>query len=297
MKRPRKPPSTKVRPQLAFRKWCEEFQKGNAPRSGIVLHNVLYDCSRKRLSDEVLEAFRAAFRRTVRSQPADGLIRKIVEDDPAHLLCQGCDSPAPAACSRIMNGKDLLERNIHLRQLGRSVPVLDVAAAIRNMQSAGLRGIAKNQMRGRLPLAWVTKTSAVDVLRRMVRPERLADELRDHLGLHHLREDQYLVEVVYPPGEPQTLRAPTFLDGNDIVFRSKRGPDEWGRTVNLRTLEDGLPEAVHSPIRFTEHFRVRDIGRLRSSRGVEFEKVAGWQRCRACTGASCKCRIEAGLTS
>jgi hypothetical protein len=115
------------------------------------------------------------------------------------------------------------------------------------------------------------------------------------LGLHHLREDQYLVEVVYPPGTPEALRAPPFLKGNDIVFRSKHGRDSWGRAVDLRTLEDGLPEAVHLPIPFTEQYGVRDAGRLRRCTGVQFGKLARWGGCAACTGASV-CVPDSGAT-
>ncbi len=115
-------------------------------------------------------------------------------------------------------------------------------------------------------------------------------------GYTQLREDQYLVEVVYPPGTPETLRAPTFLDGNDIVFRSVRGRDSWGRTVDLRTLKTGLPEAVHPPVPFTEQFRVRDIGRLRRCTGLVFEKLADWSGCMACKKRRCACLIHTLLS-
>jgi hypothetical protein len=195
-----------------------------------------------------------------------------------------------------MDGQDFLERNIRLRRIGLKIPVQDVRSAIDDLQKVGLRGISKKEMRGRLPFAWVTKTSAIDDLRKRCPAPELADTLRDKLGLHHLREDQYLVEVVYPPGTPDELRAPTFLEGNDIVFRSKRGSDSWGRAVDLKTLRDGLPEAVHVPIPFTQQYRVRDVGRLRQCPGVKFDKLASWKGCAACQGRHCACRIQARLT-
>ena len=296
VKRSRKPPKKRVIAGREFREWCKSFQDHNASRAGIVLYNILYDCTNRRLRSDVLSAFLLAFRRIAASQPADSVIRKIVEDDPDRLLCQGTDIPNAEPCSRIMDGRDFLERNIRLRRLGLKIPARDVGGTIKELQRGGLRGITKKDMRGRLPFAWVTKTSAIDEIRAKTPVSRLADELRDQLGLHHLREDQYLVEVVYPPGTPVALRAPTFLEGNDIVFRSKRGRDSWGRAVDLRTLEDGLPEAVHLPTPFTDQYGVRDVGRLRRCTGLQFEKLARWGGCAACTGRRCACRIQARLS-
>jgi hypothetical protein len=281
---------------LEFKNWCKTFQKDNISRSAIVLYNIWYDCTNRRVKREVLRAFRAAFRRAAASQPADAVIRSVVSSEPDQLLCQGTDIPSPEPCSRIMVGQDFLGRNIRLGRLGLQYPVRDVPGAIKDLQQAGLRGVSKKDMRGRLPFAWVTKTSAIDGVRKSCPAPELADALRDRLGLHHLREDQYLVEVVYPPGTPESLHAPTFLEGNDIVFRSKRGPDAWGRAVNLKTLRDGLPEAVHVPIPFTQQYRVRDVGRLRQCPGFKFEKLASWKGCATCQGRHCACRIQARLT-
>jgi hypothetical protein len=295
VKRPKKPPAKRASAGSVFREWCREFQEHNGPRAYVVLQNILYDCAKKRLNRETLKDFLSAFKASVGAQPAESLIGAIVAANQA-LLLRGTDLPRPAQCSRVMVGRDLLEQNIQLRKLGFKTPVRDVGGAIRELQRGGLRGVTKKNMRGYLPLAWVTKTSAIDAMRHKVPALYLANELRDWLGLNHLQGDQYLVEVVYPPGSPPTLRAPTFLEGSDIVFRSTRGPDSWGRTVNLKTRKPGLPEAIHEPIPFTDQYSVRDVGRLNRSTGFTFKKLAKWKGCAACTKRRCACAIAARLS-
>jgi hypothetical protein len=293
--RSKKPPKKRANTSSVFREWCREFQAHNGSRARVVLQNILYDCKKGRLDKNTLKVFLTAFRESVGEQPAEALIGAIVAAKSGELLCRAKDTPRPALCSRVMVGADFLENNIQLRRLGLKIPVRDVAGAIKELQRGGLRGITKKSMRGRLPLAWVTKTDAIDTLRQQVPANRLANELRDQLGLNHLHGDQYLVEIVYPPGTPATLRAPTFLEGSDLVFRSVRGPDSWGRTVHLKTLKAGMPEAIHAPIPFTDRYSVRDVGRLSRSTGFTFDKLARWGGCAACTERRCACLIQARL--
>jgi hypothetical protein len=60
------------------------------------------------------------------------------------------------------------------------------------------------------------------------------------------------------------MTAPTFIEGSSgIAFRSCDHEDGWGRAVDLKTLADGLPEAVHPPEPFTDEFRIRAAGAIR----------------------------------
>jgi hypothetical protein len=96
-------------------------------------------------------------------------------------------------------------------------------------------------------------------------PNELATLIRDRLGLAHYWEDDRLIEIQYPPKALDTLSlvAPTFIDGGaGVLFRARNAPDGWGRAVDLETHEDGLPEAVHPPVRLTADFRVKRIGRV-----------------------------------
>jgi hypothetical protein len=86
-----------------------------------------------------------------------------------------------------------------------------------------------------------------------------------------LRHDEVLVEIVYPEdaftgedgaADERRLARPTFLDGGArAIYRSMDGgEDHWGRAVDLETLDEGWPEAVHPKIAFSEHFQVRFLG-------------------------------------
>ncbi len=96
MKRTGKAPEKRAVAGLRFGEWCKNFQAHNSSRSPVVLCNILYDCTKKRLGKEVLQAFRKAFLDAVRNESPDAVIRKVVESAPGSLLCQGTDEPRPA---------------------------------------------------------------------------------------------------------------------------------------------------------------------------------------------------------
>src|SRR5690606_13494478 len=102
-----------------------------------------------------------------------------------------------------------------------------------------------------------------------------ADYIRDKLGINHIRTSLHLVALHYPSRHAvySKLFAPTFFDGcPNYVYRSRRSPDSWGRTVNIGSpvYDDGLPEAVHESISLVvrsgeEQFKLELIGRVTSS--------------------------------
>jgi hypothetical protein len=167
-----------------------------------------------------------------------------------------------------MVAHDFLKRHIDRAKAG--IPIEEhrypTADDILSLQDRGLEGIVQeSELRGRRPIGWVTRTEALDAIRSET-DVGTADRVRNLLGLRHLDRDYHVVEVLYPRCSPEELglRVPTFLDGcPSLIFRSRTATDDgWGRTVQLKSYADGLPEAVHPPLPFDARFRVRWLGRI-----------------------------------
>jgi hypothetical protein len=127
-----------------------------------------------------------------------------------------------------------------------------------------LEHVAYGEMRGRVPIAWITPTEDLVPIWHSPNPAP-ASTARIALGLRHIPDDPKvrLIEVHYPAGAPSTIAPPTFVDGcTNCAFRSHEMTDSWGRTVRLDTLTSGVREAVHSPIPFTDAFSLADLGRV-----------------------------------
>lgn len=118
---------------------------------------------------------------------------------------------------------------------------------------------------GVLPLAWVTQSKEIEETVSSHPEGTRASVLRDQLGLSSRYDGYHLLELRYPDGfAPPELRAPTVFDGIDSpYFRAvdaTRTPDGFGRTVELRTFKDGLPEAVHRNCDLEPGFVVKYVG-------------------------------------
>lgn len=142
---------------------------------------------------------------------------------------------------------------------------------------------AHGELKSEVPFAWITQTEAVDELRRKHEisdnafSAMFATVLRDALGLYHFSRAEKLVEVIYPEHVTRdfVVAPPTFFEGSDLVFRSGDGGRGWGRTVPLSGTHD-MPEAVHEPIPFSEHFKIRPVGSLARSAGpITWRELAG----------------------
>jgi len=100
---------------------------------------------------------------------------------------------------------------------------------------------------------------------------KLADDIRDEMGLARFRlkdgKPVYLVYLPYRSDSPDSspLHNPTVFDGDARWYWRSYGDDsDWGRTVNLDTLADGMPEAVHEGFEITpeDDIRASTIGRI-----------------------------------
>jgi hypothetical protein len=135
----------------------------------------------------------------------------------------------------------------------------------------GFQILASRIQSGIIDSSWIVGTSLGATNRpvwctdRSLLPGRTADNVRDALGLKHVGGG-FLVEISYSVDalrdRSHNLRAPTVLDAaasdeENWIFLKNRvpgaGPD-WGYTGSVSAggiLEQGPPEAVHSPFQIT----------------------------------------------
>jgi hypothetical protein len=163
----------------------------------------------------------------------------------------------------------LVDKNVNKANLPFAIRGEITDEQVKELQEKGFaNGVAKGEVSGRHGFAWVTTTYAIEQLRASTPSDRLPSKVRNLAGLMHLDDEEHLVEIKYPLYSPvvSNLAAPTFLEGcPSRIFRCCHSSTGWGRTVDLDTLNDGLPEAVHPPVPFTEEFHLLDIGRLDAS--------------------------------
>jgi hypothetical protein len=152
-------------PKPKLKEWCTVVQQ--AVKGQIQLGNICYDCDNarvtKRLRRDLREALQAIWSNRISGPPApdaelaaDDYLKRIVENGRDKYLCAGKDRPiGDPACSRIVDGRDLLRFNIDLKSKGW---FLDdhVEEHIKYLEGHGLVRTAKDEMGGRLPMAWVT---------------------------------------------------------------------------------------------------------------------------------------------
>jgi len=257
--------------------WISALETTDSGR--LMLTNVLFAFRTKRPTERILlDLFVAISAQwTVDGgRRADSVIEVIADDVLTSAMC-GAPTVPSTRCSRVVDAVSLVTHNIDHEKLGFGLSD-EVPSRLLQLLERGIpEGAAKSQLRGRRPLAWVTPTEHLDELRQQYPdPNELATVVRNRLGLSHYDQDQLLLEVEYPDDVVSTLEfaAPTFLEGGaGVIFRARFCSDSWGRAVNLETLGDGLPEAVHRPIPFSSRFRIRRIGRTRTDPGFEFQKV------------------------
>lgn len=207
----------------------------------------------------------AVFRIWKRRKLSYEAIADVSNRDPVSYLFRGPSADkACGSCSRIVVAHEFIKHNIKKRRGATIISDYECRRTIARYEKRGVPARSvKGEMRGTRPFAWVTKTAAIDELRR--KGTDLATEVRDQLGMIHYYKAERLVEIVYPSEVFAALQltAPTFIEGSSgIVFRSAASDDGWGRAVNLKTLGDGLPEAVHPPEVFTGSFKVRSVGAI-----------------------------------
>jgi hypothetical protein len=256
------------------------FAALQSSKSGtLMLTNVLFAFRTQRPTQETLRELLAAVASNWSpdgGRRADTLVETIADDKLKSAIC-GAPRSTASRCARVIDAYSFVTNNIKVRETGFGISD-EVPPSLLAQLEAGIReDLPKGEIRGRRPLAWVTRKDHLDALRQHHGdPDEAATVVRNQLGLSHYNQDQLLLEIEYPDEVNGSLEcaAPTFLEGGaGVVFRARTCADAWGRAVDLDTMGDGLPEAVHRPIAFTASFRIQRIGRPLSAPGFDFQKV------------------------
>jgi hypothetical protein len=263
--------------------WVRAMSKEDSMESKSALLNILYDS--KSSSQETKETLGLFFNFIARSWNQDlaenifSAFCKFTGDNDSYF-CKGRDiSETNQECSRVMDLGSFYNRYIDDRNYawgiikpGQELEPYQVETLEENDISIRKEGVT---IRGNKPFAWVTKTAALAEITESLPQQEWGAEIRNQLGLNHHRlhdivyiEIQYHLETV----RNTNLRSPTFIEGYSClgdfyepVYRSFKAEDGWGSAVNLETYENGLPEAVHSPIEFGDGFTLRYIGKAFAS--------------------------------
>lgn len=291
--------------------WCKASQR--SLRGLHIIANAVQDVKNGRVSKAAVQRFceqvEARYEKhksvsTVDRIPdVDKYYESIVNEDSMNLLCKGnaLDS-FRVRCSRVVIAEDFLRHNIRGKDMGwpdddDDHPLERLDELSNEVEDGKLGNLAKGQMKGTRPMAWVTKTDECEQLLRYVPKSEQPMRIRDALGLVHYRGNEILIEVLYPENHFQygVLRAATFLDGGTkLVYRSRTNAgNDWGRAVHLQTGGDGLAEAVHKAISCTEAFGFRVIGELTGvDHSFHFAKIVNWNGCSGCDPHNNFCQIS-----
>lgn len=263
----------------ALRDWIRAMYRSAYGR--ITLMNVVHDIESSRLPNSLLCNFFQTLNRRWLDREAESEDSFFTAEEAIKLFnellkpneretdlycCQCNDGPTfPYHCSRVMLWKKLLEHCLDIKKIGlprlNNIPENHIQVILKSWHGAIYPGA---MIRGKRPFAWVTETEKLKDRQDAGNSTERASRVRDALGLlpcWGYVSGQRLVEVQYPP-EDLNAKAPTFLESEcgENVYRSRRTPDGWGRTVNLRNFGDDLPEAVHSERHFNANYELHDLG-------------------------------------
>jgi hypothetical protein len=255
--------------------WCSEMQEFAKGRAS--LSNIIYDCTYGRLPVTVIRRFLRQIisywnnRDILSFNSPEKLITRVVEGGPTRFFCKGPKIlSGPKTCSRIMNAQDFLINNVERRLIPFALSDRPTDSQLIMMEHLGLQNATRGNMETRRPYAWITQTEKLNKLKkRHPNSTSYASTVKNVLGLQHFQEDEQIIEIQYPKEfmSKESIYAPTFLEGcPSLIYMSKKKSDGWGRAINLQTLREGFPEAVHSTIRFTPDFSVKFLGRLSPSK-------------------------------
>ena len=251
------------------RAWIRDMASDSPGRH--ILHNI-FEREKKfgNLTREVLWEFFDDLGKLRQARPTTAprdAIEEVADARPGFFCVAGIAGPSrDQRCSRIMS---IHEMRTYLGARLHYPPDFDrhldqqFADKIRRglIASCELSGPIK----GGRSFGWVTSSEEVDRTVQSVGPADAPSALRNGLGLAAYDEGDCLVEVVFPAPFPPLIRfaAPTFLDGGrNAHFRSVQATAGWGRAVDLVTLDDGMPEAVHDSCEINSSYRIRVVGTI-----------------------------------
>ncbi|ELS03850.1 hypothetical protein Xen7305DRAFT_00035740 [Xenococcus sp. PCC 7305] len=240
-------------------------------KTGIaILSNIVYDLEENRVPEELSNSFFQILELTWARQEIQEPLIAFEEAIKDEYLCQGHQiNDSPENYSRVVDLPSLISYNLNLREIPLSIekqPLTESQLSL--LEQADLGEVGKGKIKTGRPLAWVTKTSSLDEIKQNEAKENWASIIRNRLGLECLRnQEEQLIEIIYSTKvvAKNKFFSPVFFDGCvSNIYISKSTPDGWGRTVDIETYEEGLPEAIHPPIPFGEGFRLKRLGTTRT---------------------------------
>lgn len=133
------------------------------------------------------------------------------------------------------------------------------------------------ELRGRLPVVWLAFDSELTQIMHSAAVGHAGNVVRDALGLLHYQEDQYLCRIVLPSSDVGGMgkRRPTAFDaGANLVFRSNKVNETFGRAIHLATGMPSLREVVTAPVPLTPAHTMEAIGRISQSAAFSWSDMA-----------------------
>jgi len=237
-------------------KWRQELEI--APDNRVISQNfnreVKLNPSIHRVLEEFLKRLGEFLNTNIFKTRVETLIVSLVDSSP-FLHLQGKIVSDRDNLSRIMALEDV--NNYLAHYMGWSVNDL---TSIRQAILAKTF-VPRGELKTSRPFCWVTTTEYIDNFRKKCSdPQELADSLIRGLGLLHLDQIE-LCEILYPKDNNPTVKHPTVLDaGSHKIFRPCADTGNFGRAINLRTLHNDGPEAVHAGVKAGDGFKARLIG-------------------------------------
>lgn len=240
----------------------------------VLLSNLAFDVNRgridKSLARDLFQKVAARWSRGSGRRPERVMQEVLIEH--ASIIANARTTAAQyEPCSRLITDVELLAY-LDRKRLGLIGDEIIDEDLLDDIQADGLSNVyvrASAAVGSKNGLAWVTKTSQLDLLYwDLPVHERSVDTLRDAAGLAYMIDQTRLLELRYPANLSLLLFAPTILEGAPhVYYRSCVSNDGWGRAVDLRHFAGhGLPEAIHSPCPISgAGFRVSKIGATEST--------------------------------
>lgn len=259
----------------------------NTPRGNVFVQNLLTDILNTSLPPSVwLDFLRRIHRPPISTAASDIPLSEHV-DLADSVLAKGFDLKGPslnAACPsywRISNAADIISPHyFNFSSLGglqddpgggRLHTITDAYERLMQLRRSsvdryGATLKSSSYLKGyRRHIVWLADGD--DLARPLAAcpPDEQASLVRDLLGLAHHADNQLLIAQVVPSAclTTDALHKPTVFDaGTCIVYKSTPDPRAPGRTVDLRSLAEGVSEYVTAPILFSSNIKLVMLGRI-----------------------------------
>jgi hypothetical protein len=226
---------------------------------------MIYDLRNNRIPldkfSKFLRTIAANWEVAARSILPELIFIEVRNSKPDEFILTGSTVPVDSReCSRVMIWEDFFAYNLHQSKIPFAIRGHVTKSQLDAIERFGIKGSTKGRMETSLPFCWVTHTKEMEAIRE--EPDA-ASRSRTRLGLKHFMEDEILLEILFPEDVSMAARVthPTFFEGGPhLIYRSKQGPDGWGRAVDLCTYEDGFAEAIHESVLFSDDFTIRVLG-------------------------------------